>query len=139
LGLVSYKRGVPENTLWINSEDDQSRVHVALIAGIVHAVYSTPLPAAVDQNVLNSGPKIDQTFGPFYVRRIGVGKVIASGVGGPFWAVFAVLMAWPALAFVRGPVRRWRRRREGRCTQCGYSLKGLPEPRCPECGKPAVA
>ena len=23
-----------------------------------------------------------------------------------------------------------------RCTKCGYSLKGLTEPRCPECGEP---
>ena len=22
-----------------------------------------------------------------------------------------------------------------RCTKCGYSLKGLTEPRCPECGE----
>ena len=25
-------------------------------------------------------------------------------------------------------------RREFTCLQCGYNLKGLPEPRCPECG-----
>lgn len=25
---------------------------------------------------------------------------------------------------------------DGCCRQCGYSLKGLPEPRCPECGTP---
>lgn len=24
----------------------------------------------------------------------------------------------------------------GQCTTCGYSLRGLPEPRCPECGTP---
>jgi hypothetical protein len=28
------------------------------------------------------------------------------------------------------------RRLEGRCARCGYSLKDLPEPRCPECGTP---
>lgn len=29
-----------------------------------------------------------------------------------------------------------RRRTMGRCTRCGYSLIGLTEPRCPECGTP---
>jgi hypothetical protein len=24
----------------------------------------------------------------------------------------------------------------GRCTKCGYDLRGLPAPRCPECGAP---
>jgi hypothetical protein len=28
------------------------------------------------------------------------------------------------------------RRLEGRCGRCGYDLRGLPEPRCPECGTP---
>ena len=28
------------------------------------------------------------------------------------------------------------RRLEGCCVHCGYSLRGLPEPRCPECGTP---
>lgn len=36
-----------------------------------------------------------------------------------------------------------RRRRQGRCVNCGYSLEGLPTGRCPECGvvdvgRPAV-
>ena len=24
------------------------------------------------------------------------------------------------------------------CAHCGYDLRGLPEPRCPECGAPFV-
>jgi hypothetical protein len=116
-------------------------VHVAVIAGIVHAVYATPQPApsaAGGRNFLNTGGKIDEQLGPFYARRVPVGKVVASGVGGPFWAALALLWIWPAVAFVRGPARRWRRRRASRCTRCGYPLTGLPEPRCPECGKSAA-
>ena len=36
-------------------------------------------------------------------------------------------------------VRRWRcvgLPPPDRCYQCGYMLRGLPEPRCPECGEP---
>ncbi len=29
-----------------------------------------------------------------------------------------------------------RRDRETRCRRCGYILRGLREPRCPECGEP---
>ena len=53
----------------------------------------------------------------------------------PLWVPFLVLSAYPVLAFVRGPVRRWRRRKRGLCAQCGYNLTGLTEPRCPECGE----
>ena len=59
------------------------------------------------------------------------------------WAIYASV-GLPA-AFVvfcstaRGARRLllWRRNRRiqlGRCPRCGYSLHGLPEPRCPECG-----
>ncbi len=46
-----------------------------------------------------------------------------------------VLGVYPAIAFIRGPVRRWRRRKHGLCIHCGYNLTGLTEPRCPECGE----
>lgn len=32
--------------------------------------------------------------------------------------------------------QRRRRRKLGQCVKCGYSLKGLTEPRCPECNTP---
>jgi hypothetical protein len=43
---------------------------------------------------------------------------------------FAVPIAWRA---GRRALAQRRYRRRGRCTQCGYDLRGSPE-RCPECG-----
>ena len=51
-----------------------------------------------------------------------------------YWLPFTLFAAYPTIAFIRGPLRRWRRRRKGLCLRCGYGLTGLPEPRCPECG-----
>jgi hypothetical protein len=53
----------------------------------------------------------------------------------PLWCPLVLFSIYPAVAFIRGPVRRWRRRRHGLCLRCGYNLTGLTEPRCPECGE----
>ena len=49
------------------------------------------------------------------------------------WLLFVLFAVYPAIAFVRGPLRRRRRRRLGLCLECGYNLRGLTESRCPEC------
>lgn len=54
----------------------------------------------------------------------------------PFAALFAVLASYPILAFIRGPLRRWRHRRAGLCLNCGYDLTGNESGICPECGRP---
>ena len=41
---------------------------------------------------------------------------------------------YPAIAFVRGPLRRSRRRRKGLCVGCAYDLTGNVSGTCPECG-----
>jgi hypothetical protein len=52
----------------------------------------------------------------------------------PHWALCAALLGYPALAFIRGPVRRYRRRCKGLCVRCGYDLTGNVSGICPECG-----
>ena len=54
----------------------------------------------------------------------------------PFWALVAFLASYPSVAFIRGPLRRWRRRRRGSCTECAYDLTGNESGVCPECATP---
>ncbi len=56
------------------------------------------------------------------------------GIAVPHWAVCLVLLSYPSLAFVHGPLRRYRRRRNGLCVKCGYNLTGNVTGVCPECG-----
>ena len=42
-----------------------------------------------------------------------------------------------SVLYLQYKINRVRRRTPmGFCTECGYNLSGLPEPRCPECGTP---
>ena len=50
------------------------------------------------------------------------------------YAPATLLAIPPTLAVLRGPLRRWRRRRKGLCLKCGYDLKGNVSGTCPECG-----
>ena len=53
--------------------------------------------------------------------------------------MFVLFMtALPALAIYGYLTERYRRGRpdaETRCRRCGYILRGITEPRCPECGE----
>jgi len=51
--------------------------------------------------------------------------------------IFNFLSA-PYIGLMSYEVRQERRRRRGLCVACGYNLRGLPEPRCPECGREFV-
>ncbi len=52
----------------------------------------------------------------------------------PFWLIFIAVSAYPAIAFIRRPLRRWRRKRRNLCIHCGYNLAGNVSGTCPECG-----
>jgi hypothetical protein len=69
-------------------------------------------------------PTSDRTFPHYRLQDITV----------PLWFPSALFAAYPAIAFTRGPLRRWRRRRKGLCVKCGYNLTGNVSGVCPECG-----
>jgi hypothetical protein len=50
----------------------------------------------------------------------------------PHWFL-AALLCLPGAARLTARARHARRRRHGRCPQCGYDLRATPD-RCPECG-----
>ncbi len=50
------------------------------------------------------------------------------------WLLVAAFASYPTIAFIRGPLRRWRRRRKGLCIRCGYNLEGNVSGVCSECG-----
>jgi hypothetical protein len=79
----------------------------------------------------NTGPGL-----PFH-QVLGVrGMVNASRaiVWVPASMILAVLLPITATVWTATAWRRFRRRRSGRCPECGYSRAGLAGPRCPECG-----
>ncbi len=53
----------------------------------------------------------------------------------PPWLLFVLFVVAPTALLLRGPVRRWRRRKRNLCVLCGYNLTGNTSGVCPECGK----
>jgi hypothetical protein len=52
----------------------------------------------------------------------------------PLWLPLCLFLAYPVISFIRGPLRRFHRRRQGSCLGCGYDLTGNLSGTCPECG-----
>ena len=40
----------------------------------------------------------------------------------PVWVPVLAIAPYPTLTFIRGPLRRWRRKRKGLCVKCEYDL-----------------
>ena len=67
-----------------------------------------------------------------YFRQV---KLTTVTVGVPFWLLFIPFATYPAIVFIRGPYRRYRRRKNGLCLKCGYNLTGNVSGVCSECGE----
>ena len=52
----------------------------------------------------------------------------------PLWLTTITLGLVGTVPLVSGPIRQWRRKRNGWCLECGYNLTGNRTGRCPECG-----
>ena len=96
-----------------------------------------------------SAPSGDWEWGPVrlaayadqtevYGRRFGYLKGYATVrvVSLSLWIPLVVFLILPLGLVARRRVRGYVRRRRGLCESCGYSLRGLTEARCPECGTP---
>ena len=53
----------------------------------------------------------------------------------PVWLLPLPFAIYPTIVFIRGPYRRYRRRKKGLCQACGYDLTGDVSGVCPECGE----
>ncbi len=53
----------------------------------------------------------------------------------PCWFVVLLSAMYPTITFIRGPYRRYRRRKKGLCLACGYNLTGNVTGICSECGE----
>ena len=69
-----------------------------------------------------------------YVEPPGM-RLVMHGVCLPFWLLLISFAAYPSIAFIRGPLRRYRRRKRGLCLRCGYNLEGNVSGVCSECGE----
>jgi hypothetical protein len=64
------------------------------------------------------------------------GSVTDYKISAPFWFLTPLFGGIASIPLWRA-IRRRRRRKMGRCVECGYDLRATPD-RCPECGATAV-
>jgi hypothetical protein len=50
----------------------------------------------------------------------------------PYWFITLVFITYPAIAFMRSPYMRGKKKL---CNKCGHDLRGITAPRCPKCGE----
>lgn len=91
---------------------------------------------------LDSSEVVQEGFADFagfgwsrFVMPYQGGRVLNRSLYMPAWAPVVLFAAYPTIAFIRGPLRRWRRGRKGLCVKCGYDLTGNTSGVCPECGE----
>ena len=103
--------------------------HVVLSVSGTYIRFVSRIP-----NVGVIGSHFDLVGIRWYKAIDATGQIVRLDVDMPLWLALASLASYPTIAFIRGPLRRYRRRKRGLCLTCGYNLTGLIEPRCSECG-----
>ena len=73
------------------------------------------------------------------VRSVAGGTYRYVYIVAPLWFVLLLTAPWPLVAFLRGPFRRYRRKKRIECLKCGYSLVSNVSGICPECGNSRAA
>ena len=87
---------------------------------------------SVDYNIVSHTTGVDHQAST-NIRKVSFSFAV---IRIPLWATFILLSLYPAIAFIRGPFRRYRCRKKGLCLTCGYNLTGNISGVCPECSTP---
>jgi hypothetical protein len=89
----------------------------------------------------SNGPTLERrksihlgVLGTFRSASGKAGKWRYHWIGAPLWPVVALLITYPAWAFIHGSLLRRIRLSKGCCASCGYDLTGNQTGICPECG-----
>jgi hypothetical protein len=102
------------------------RVAIAITAGCCYGGLSVTAFASVHKEVLRAITKHVLTTQPY-------SEVIGVPVAFFLPAILVAFLVFGALTRHAGPQRPGAN--ETRCRKCGYILRGITEPRCPECGE----
>lgn len=109
------------------------RDHVAIQQWIVRAAKNAGCQPIFESRGMMWGPD-----GPFYGDDLKTRVFNYLAMRGAWWvqlsAGFTAAMGTLAIASLFERTRVLGYRGDTRCGVCGYGLKGLKEPRCPECG-----
>ena len=122
-------------------------LHLTVRVGGICPSYRSPVdPSAVDERYLSLTGNFGYATYPYkpcpvkehhVIEPPGM-RLVIHAVCLPLWFLMILFSTYPAIAFVRGPLRQYRRHRRrkcGLCIQCSYDLTGNVTGICPECGK----
>jgi len=115
IGTISFVK--PIYGTWV---EDGYPCHIEIKQGVLEYVSGSSWPEFINRKV-----RIPRVI--WYCRGF---------ISIALWVPLVLFAIYPVTAFLRSrsPYRRYRGHGT-RCRKCGYILKGITEPRCPECGE----